>query len=117
MQEAEVGHNTFLPVIIGDWLDDFERELPRVALGFYLVCTLQAFARQQYGTDVHVLPYALYSNETCVTFAGTHIHPIILSLCLPLDIMRRQHTHQRIAFLPILGPAQFGMDAVVDMER
>ncbi|KAK9902778.1 hypothetical protein WJX75_005808 [Coccomyxa subellipsoidea] len=75
------------------------------------------FVRRQYGPDVHVLPYALYSDETCVTLAGTHIHPIILSLCLPLDIMRRQHTHQRIAFLPVLAPAEFGMDAVVDRER
>ncbi len=39
MQEAEVGHNTSLPVIIGHWLDEFERELTRVALGFNLVCT------------------------------------------------------------------------------
>ena len=82
------------------------------------VCgSLQGFVRQNYGPKVHVLPYALYSDETCVTLAGAHIHPIILSLCLPLDIVRRQHTHQRIAFLPILAPAQFGMDAKVDKTR
>ena len=79
-----------------------ERIIPNAYLGcVYLMPA--GICEATYGPCVRVLPCALHSDETCVTLAGADIHPIILSLYLPSDIMSRQHTHQRIAFLPILA--------------
>ena len=67
-----------------------------------------------YGKETFVLPYIAYSDETCVTIGDHSFHPVTIVLCMPLHLMRRQHAHKRIAYLPIIKGSDLGMSSTAD---
>ena len=65
---------------------------------------LQASIKAQFGSDMDVLPYILYSDEEKIRLQGNaSFHPLVLFLASPLYLLRAQGNLVIIAYLPVIG--------------
>ena len=72
---------------------------------------LQDWARQCYGTNtnIEVVPFLGYSDETSLSIGGQNFHPVQITLALPGKLSRGRYAHQRIALLPVITTADLGL--------
>ena len=67
--------------------------------------------RQCYGADtnIKVVPFIGYSDETSLSIDGQDFHPVLIMLALPGKLSRGRYAHQRIALLPVNATADLGL--------